>query len=107
MGGEVPRRRLRDGRGEADLGDVAETPSAVQIYFAILRSRSSAISDPQDAAWHVDRGRDAARGRVRSGRLLPRASSGSQLGPARAPRLPLGGTSWTGPRLSHARPRTR
>src|SRR5439155_27298005 len=54
------------------------------IYFAILRSRSSAIIDPQHAAWHVDRGRDDARDRVRSGRLLPRASSGSQLGAAPA-----------------------
>src|SRR5439155_25466993 len=54
------------------------------IYFAILRSRSSAIIDPQHAARHVDRGRDYAHARVRSGRLLPRASSGSQLGTARA-----------------------
>src|SRR5439155_3455266 len=45
-------------------------------------SRSSAIIDPQHAAWHVDRGRDDARDRVRSGRLPPRASSGLYLGTA-------------------------
>src|SRR5712691_8842597 len=73
----------RDSLISGPSGGWSETePSAGPTYFAILRSRSSAIVDPQHAAWHVDRGRDHARDSVRSGRLLPRASSGSQFGPA-------------------------
>ena len=76
-------------RSHPRMSTTGASTSAVPIYFAILRSRSSAIIDPQHATRHVDRGRDDARGLVRSGRLLPRASSGSQLGTAPAARLTL------------------